>query len=74
MPNDIPWVDGLTIGEVLCRTALGYPDHDALVFPQLGLRRNYREFLSDVNRAARGLIALGIGTGDHVAVWATNVP
>jgi fatty-acyl-CoA synthase len=69
-----PWVDGLTIGEVLLRTVERHPRNDALVFPQLGLRRNYREFLGDVNRAARGLLALGIKSGDHVAVWATNVP
>jgi fatty-acyl-CoA synthase len=74
MQNDTPWVEGLTIGEVLRRTADRYPDHDALVFPQLGLRRTYRDFLADVNRAARGLVSLGIGAGDHVAVWATNVP
>ena len=74
MPNETPWVDGLTIGEVLSSTADRYPDHDALVFPQLGLRRSYREFWGDVNRAARGLVSLGIGARDHVAVWATNVP
>jgi fatty-acyl-CoA synthase len=70
----MPWVEGLTIGEVLATTAARFPDHDALVFPQLGLRRNYRDFLADVDRASRGLMALGISTGDHVAVWATNVP
>ena len=69
-----PWVDGLTIGEVLRKTAARFPDHDALAFPQLGLRRSYREFAADVERAARGLVAMGIQTGDHVAVWATNVP
>ena len=74
MPNDTPWVDGLTIGEVLRRTAERYPEHDALVFPQLNFRRNYQEFLGEVNLAARGLVSLGIGTGDRVAVWATNVP
>ena len=69
-----PWVDGLTIGEVLLRTANRYPDHDALVFPQLQLRMSYGEFLAGVHRAARGLLALGIQAGEHVAVWATNVP
>ncbi len=69
-----PPVEGLTIGEVLVRTAARFGDHDALVFPQLGLRQSYRDFLAAVDRAARGLISLGIGTGDHVAVWATNVP
>jgi fatty-acyl-CoA synthase len=69
-----PWVEGLTIGEVLSQTAARFASHDALVFPQLGLRRSYRDFLADVDLAARGLLAIGISTGDHVAVWATNVP
>src|SRR5205085_5165917 len=28
----------------------------------------------EVNRLAKGLLALGIERGEHVAVWATNVP
>ncbi|HEX5444265.1 MAG TPA: AMP-binding protein [Pirellulales bacterium] len=70
----IPWVDGLTIGEVLRRTAAEHGAHDALVFPQSGLKLNYRDFDRRVDEAARGLLALGIGRGDHVALWATNVP
>src|SRR5262249_20776948 len=34
----------------------------------------WREFTGDVDAAARGLLALGIKTGEHVALWATNVP
>jgi fatty-acyl-CoA synthase len=30
-----PWVEGLTIGETLRRTAARYPDRDAYVFPRL---------------------------------------
>lgn len=33
--TDSPWVDGLTIGAVLRRTAERFPDRDALVFPGL---------------------------------------
>jgi fatty-acyl-CoA synthase len=69
-----PWVDGLTIGQVLAETARRYPDRDALVFPQLGRRWTWRQFSADVDAAARGLLALGIQTGEHVALWATNVP
>ena len=32
------------------------------------------EFLNQVDQAARGLLALGIQPGEHVAIWATNVP
>src|SRR5205085_4911097 len=32
------------------------------------------EFSAEVDRAARALLALGIKKGEHVAIWATNVP
>jgi fatty-acyl-CoA synthase len=69
-----PWVEGLTMPQVLIETARRYPDHDALAFPALGLRVTYREFSRQVDDAARGLVALGIKQGEHVAIWATNVP
>ncbi|HEV3137177.1 MAG TPA: AMP-binding protein, partial [Pirellulales bacterium] len=72
--NATPWVEGLTMPQVLRETAGRYPDHDALVFPALNLRVNYREFSEQVDDAARGLLALGIKHGEHVAIWATNVP
>ena len=72
--NARPWVDGLTMPQVLRETARRYPDNDALAFPALGLRVSYREFSERVDDAARGLAALGIKHGEHVAIWATNVP
>ena len=36
--------------------------------------RTYSEFRDDVDTFARSLIALGVKPGDHVAIWATNVP
>ncbi|MBI2825930.1 MAG: AMP-binding protein [Planctomycetia bacterium] len=70
----VPWVEGLTIGQVLARTAHAHGNRDALVFPALGLRQNYADFAAEVDRVARGLVALGIERGQHVAIWATNVP
>ncbi len=72
--NATPWVEGHTIGQTLRETARRHGAHDALVFPALGLRTSYRDFDRQVDAAARGLVALGIKTGDHVAIWATNVP
>jgi len=69
-----PWVDGLTIGQVLAATAARRGDADCLVFPEHGYRASYRQFAADVDRAAAGLLALGISPGEHVAIWATNVP
>ncbi|HEV3007221.1 MAG TPA: AMP-binding protein [Pirellulales bacterium] len=64
----------LTIGAALARTAAAHGQSDALVFPALGLRLSYGELQAQVDTAARGLLALGVGHGDHVALWATNVP
>ena len=69
-----PWVDGLLIGQVLDETAGRDPDHEAVVFPQLGLRLSFGQLQNQVNDVARGLIALGIECGQHVGIWATNVP
>jgi fatty-acyl-CoA synthase len=72
--NAAPWVEGLTIGQALAATAARYADRDALVFPQLNVRLSWRQFAERVDDTARGLLALGIRSGDHVAVWATNLP
>ena len=37
-------------------------------------RLTYREFGVLVDDLAKGLMALGIASGEKVAVWATNVP
>ncbi len=70
----LPWVDGLTIGQVLKRTVARVPTREAAVFPKLGYRRTWTEFDREVDATARGLLALGVSKGEHVAVWATNVP
>ncbi len=67
-------VEGKTIPQVLLETADRYAEQDALVFPQLDLRMSWAEFERATYEAAKGLLALGIGKGDHVAIWATNVP
>src|SRR5713101_6491266 len=69
-----PWVDGLTFSQVLQETARHFPNHDALVFPQLSYRRSYAEFHTDVDQAARAMMAIGIQRGEHVGIWATNWP
>ncbi len=68
----------LTIGDLMDQRADEAPDKEALVFsyPEIGLdlRMSYQEYRDEVNRLAKGLMAIGVEKGDHVAVWATNVP
>ncbi len=72
--KQICWVDGLTIGQVLRQTAQRFADHDALIFPQLNIKLSYSELDAQVDNAAKALLAHGIGKGNHVACWATNIP
>ena len=64
----------LTIGKALYDTVEKYPDHEALVCPEFGVRLTYKQFYQKCREVASGLIALGVKKGDHVSVWATNVP
>ena len=62
-----------TLGQILDETAAKYPDNEALVYLD-GPRYTYEEFKEIVDTVAKGLIKLGVKKGDHVAVWAYNVP
>ena len=70
-PATIPLL-GETIGHCLNRTAAAYPDHEALVSCHQGLRYTYRQLRAEVDRAARGLLALGVERGDRVGIWSPN--
>ena len=61
-----------TIGDVLDRQAERFAERDALVNVETGERYTYAEFRDEVERVARGLMALGIQRGHHVGIWATN--
>ncbi len=64
----------LTFPQVLDRMVEEFPDQYAFRYTVLDYTRTYSEFRDDVDSFARSLIALGVRTGDHVAIWATNVP
>lgn len=55
-------------------TAARQPDDPAVVFCAQGQRRTFAELNADVNHCAKALLGAGIEPGEHVAVWATNVP
>ena len=64
----------LTFSQMLDRVTEIFPDQYAFRYTTLDYTRTYSEFRVDVDTFARSLIALGVKAGDHVAVWATNVP
>jgi fatty-acyl-CoA synthase len=63
---------GETIGENLRRTAVRYPDREALVVRSQGVRLTYGELWEATGRLARGLVAFGVKRGDRVGIWAPN--
>jgi fatty-acyl-CoA synthase len=64
---------GQTIGASLERIAVEVGDRDALISCHQNARYTYAELLDEVNRAARGLLALGVQRGDRVGIWSPNV-
>lgn len=67
-------VGKVTIGGLLDEMASRFPDRDALVYPDYNIRYSYEQFRQVCNRAARGLMKLGIDKGEKVSIWANNVP
>jgi fatty-acyl-CoA synthase len=70
-----------TIGDLFDRRAEAIPTQEAVVYscyPEFGealtLRWTYQDYRERANQVARGLMALGLHKGDHIAVWAVNLP
>ena len=64
--------DWLLMGDIPKRAARLWKNDPALVFK--GDRWTHGEFADDVENVAKGLMTIGVGRGDHVAVWMTNRP
>ncbi len=71
----------MTVGDLLDRRALELPEHEALVYscyPEfngaLDIRWTYNEYHARVDEVARGLMALDLHKGEHIGVWAVNLP
>lgn len=63
-----------TVGSLLDDIARRYPDSEAVVYPERGLRYSYKQFNETCRLVAKGLLRLGIKKGDNIAIWAYNVP
>src|SRR5438093_425642 len=63
----------VTVGDLLTFLARALPRNDALVYVD-GPRYTFAELEDESRRAARGLMALGVSSGERVVLWATNVP
>uniref|UniRef100_A0A8C4HWB5 Medium-chain acyl-CoA ligase ACSF2, mitochondrial n=1 Tax=Dicentrarchus labrax TaxID=13489 RepID=A0A8C4HWB5_DICLA len=62
----------LTVSQCLDSTVERWPDREAVVFLQDGIRKNFAQFQQDVDKVAAGLLALGMSRGDRLGVWGPN--
>ncbi len=61
-----------TISEAFKETVAKFPDRDAAVFPEQGIRRSWAELDTEADALAAGLLNLGLKTGDRVGIWSPN--
>ena len=63
----------VTVGDLLTRLAADLGEHPALLY-ESAPRYTFAQLDAEARSIGRGLMALGVGAGDRVVVWATNVP
>ncbi|XP_068192292.1 medium-chain acyl-CoA ligase ACSF2, mitochondrial-like isoform X2 [Antennarius striatus] len=62
----------MTVGQMLDSTVQRWPDREAVVFVEEGIRKTFALFQQDVDKVAAGLLALGLKPGDRLGVWGPN--
>jgi fatty-acyl-CoA synthase len=63
-----------TIGQLVDLVADQFSDSKAVMYHNEGIDYTYREFQKVCSDVAKGFMALGVEKGDHIAIWANNVP
>ncbi|MBA1279410.1 MULTISPECIES: AMP-binding protein [Pseudomonadaceae] len=62
----------MTIGAAFDRTVERFSDREALVVRHQNLRYTWAQLAEEVDRCARGLLALGLQPGDRLGIWSPN--
>ncbi|KAG7334975.1 hypothetical protein KOW79_001571 [Hemibagrus wyckioides] len=70
-PSSVPLLS-LTVGQSLQTTVNKWPDREAVVFLQDGVRKSFSQFQYEVDHLAAGLLALGLQKGDRLGIWGPN--
>ena len=64
----------ITVGDLLTQVAQKYPNDVAIKYTDRDYKRTWKEFDEEVEHIAKSFLKLGVKKGDHVAIWATNIP
>jgi fatty-acyl-CoA synthase len=62
----------MTVPALLDRAVMRFGGRDALIFAPTGERLSWHDVKRRSDSVAAGLLALGIGRGDRVGIWAAN--
>lgn len=75
-PGDSDWPLHIekTIGSYFRAQVEIDPSHEFIVYPDRDLRWTYAQFDKRTDNLARGLLSIGMRPGDHLGIWARNVP
>lgn len=61
-----------TVGEIVREQAKKFPETEAYVYPEKGIRKTYAEFDQETDALAKAFMGLGIEKGEHIAIWSDN--
>ena len=64
----------ITLGDMLTYNAKEYANENAVTYTDRDYKRTWKEFNEEVERVAKGFLNIGVKKGDHIAVWASNIP
>ena len=62
------------IGDIVDANAKNRKNQTAIAYYEYGFENSFSEFRDICRQVAKGLMALGVKRGDHIAVWANNLP
>lgn len=65
-------LSGSTIAEHFTQIVKGFSEHEAVVSIPQQRRLTYQALSDEVERLAKGLLAIGFDKGDRIGIWSTN--
>ena len=68
----VEWYPKRRFGDLPDDMARRFPTREALLFNNQ--RYSFQDLKDEIDRAAKALMALGVGVGDHVSLWLNNQP
>ncbi|MDR2619331.1 MAG: AMP-binding protein [Treponema sp.] len=63
-----------TLGTILREKARELGDKEFIIYSNQNIRITYAEFDKKVDALAKSLLAMGLKKGDHIGLWANNIP